>query len=277
MQLNKGGLTFEDVLQSLYVQGQNMNTVEVNSHSMLILGILVPALTTKGQIKLQMPREIVGNDSGFIKSILNLIYVKCGGTDFPMVEEFKTDAIMFLKNKLNMQQQQQLPKYQELHQQHQPQHQQPGGNKNSDYHFAGGLGNDSSSYGMMNRPPNEMLMNNNINPILLNNMAARKNPAMMAAPGGGYGMPGSAGMGALSAMQAQNTAGAAGSSKPNTGLSADSELPDDHKQTASRIEFEKSEPIVRLLAQVRKVGMDVLFPQSTHDKVRDLIFDAIPI
>lgn len=33
-------------------------------------------------------------------------------------------------------------------------------------------------------------------------------------------------------------------------------------------EFEKSEPIIRFLAQVRKMGMDVLFPQSTHDKVR---------
>jgi hypothetical protein len=33
-------------------------------------------------------------------------------------------------------------------------------------------------------------------------------------------------------------------------------------------ETEKAEPIIRFLAQVRKMGMDVLFPQSTHDKVR---------
>ena len=46
----------------------------------------------------------------------------------------------------------------------------------------------------------------------------------------------------------------------------DSDLPDDHKQS-QRFDYEKSEPIVRLLAQVRKVGMDILFPQSTHDKV----------
>eukprot|EP01034_Spumella_vulgaris_P022618 gene22618-28755_t len=58
-------------------------------------------------------------------------------------------------------------------------------------------------------------------------------------------------------------------------LVPDSDLPDDHKQTASRIEFEKSEPIVRLLAQVRKVGMDILFPQSTHDKILACIFVAI--
>lgn len=32
-------------------------------------------------------------------------------------------------------------------------------------------------------------------------------------------------------------------------------------------DIEKSEPIVRLLAKVRKVGMDILFPQSVHDKV----------
>jgi len=46
----------------------------------------------------------------------------------------------------------------------------------------------------------------------------------------------------------------------------DSDLPDDRK-SSNRIDYEKSEPIVRLLAQVRKVGMDILFPQSTHDKV----------
>lgn len=34
-----------------------------------------------------------------------------------------------------------------------------------------------------------------------------------------------------------------------------------------RLDCEKSEPIVRLLAQVRKIGMDILFPQITHDKV----------
>jgi hypothetical protein len=34
-----------------------------------------------------------------------------------------------------------------------------------------------------------------------------------------------------------------------------------------RNEFEKAEPFVRLLAHVRKLGMDILFPQSTHDKV----------
>ena len=30
---------------------------------------------------------------------------------------------------------------------------------------------------------------------------------------------------------------------------------------------EKTEPIIKLLAHVRKVGMDIIFPQITHDKV----------
>jgi hypothetical protein len=34
------------------------------------------------------------------------------------------------------------------------------------------------------------------------------------------------------------------------------------------VEIEKSEPIVRLLAHIRKGGMDILFPQISHDKVR---------
>lgn len=46
------------------------------------------------------------------------------------------------------------------------------------------------------------------------------------------------------------------------------DLADDYRSgMLTRIECEKSEPIVRLLAQVRKVGMDILFPQITHDKV----------
>ena len=56
----------------------------------------------------------------------------------------------------------------------------------------------------------------------------------------------------------------------------DYDLPDDHKSN-TRIDYEKSEPIVRLLAQVRKVGMDILFPQSTHDKILACIFVAIKV
>lgn len=41
------------------------------------------------------------------------------------------------------------------------------------------------------------------------------------------------------------------------------------------VDIEKSEPIVRFLAQVRKMGMDVLFPQSAHDKVNKLFFTPI--
>ncbi len=204
LQLSKGGLTFEDVLQSLYIQGQNMNTVDVNSHSMLILGILVPALTTKGQIKLQMPREIVGNDSNFVKSILNLMYVKCGNIDYPYIEEFKMEAITFLKNKLN-----------------QPRFQDPG----SSYH--GQPGNVSA--------PDNFVQN------------------MLQRP------------------QVIDSTGAAFSRKlplQKNSVGPESDLPEDvSRPPTSRIEFEKSEPIVRLLAQVRKVGMDILFPQSTHDKV----------
>lgn len=41
------------------------------------------------------------------------------------------------------------------------------------------------------------------------------------------------------------------------------------------IEIEKSEPIVRLLAHVRKGGMDILFPQISHDKMLACIYVAI--
>lgn len=54
------------------------------------------------------------------------------------------------------------------------------------------------------------------------------------------------------------------------------DLNEDYRSSSlSRIECEKSEPIVRLLAQVRKIGMDILFPQITHDKILACIFAAI--
>ena len=37
--------------------------------------------------------------------------------------------------------------------------------------------------------------------------------------------------------------------------------------TPPRVDFERTESIIRLLAHVRKVGMDILFPQIIHDKV----------
>lgn len=39
----------------------------------------------------------------------------------------------------------------------------------------------------------------------------------------------------------------------------------------ARKNIETCEPIVRFLAQIRKQGMDILFPQDTHDKVCDSV------
>jgi hypothetical protein len=43
----------------------------------------------------------------------------------------------------------------------------------------------------------------------------------------------------------------------------------------NKTEAELSEPIVKLLAQVRKQGMDILFPKSTHDKILAAIYVAV--
>lgn len=197
-QMSKGGLTFEDVLQSLYSQGQALNGIEINAHSMLILGILVPALTSKGQIKLQIPREIVSSEAAFIKSILNLIYQKCNNVEYPFVEEFKNESMLYLQNK--------------------------GAGKLSEPLGSGGNGQPFI-------PPSDSTSPRNSADLTGNGVQRNSHNAALSS------------------------------------LYADCDLPDDHKAAANRIEFEKSEPIVRLLAQVRKVGMDILFPQSTHDKV----------
>eukprot|EP01036_Dinobryon_divergens_P027985 gene27985-36856_t len=69
-----------------------------------------------------------------------------------------------------------------------------------------------------------------------------------------------------------NLAGKKNSSR-SVSVSVDPGLPDG--KPSQRFDYEKSDPIVRLLAQVRKVGMDILFPQGTHDKILACIFVAI--
>jgi hypothetical protein len=176
------------------MQNQSISNEELTAHSALIIeGSLVPAVTAKGEIKLQMTRELVGNEYLFLKGLFNVISGKCEITDYPFVEEFRRDIAVHSNNRFNKLSRQRM-----------------------DDHDMG-MGGDMSN--MRGKPAK--VAHHHIMPIV------------------------------------------------------DTDLPSDVKGTSSRIDYEKSEPIVRLLAQVRKVGMDILFPQSTHDKILVCIFVAI--
>ncbi len=198
LQLSKGGMMFDDVMQSLSMSGQELSPAELNAHGALLFeSVLIPS---PGQ-KLQLNRDVIANDSSFIRHILNTIYQRCGGQEYPAVEEFNMEAFMFLKGNYS--------------------------NMNS----SDSLSNQHRSSFNTHAQPHNVQSNYQSN-------------------------------------QKRYTPGSESLFKkfPPSEVNDTAEF-DDYRSPLSRIEFEKSEPIVRLLAQVRKVGMDILFPQSTHDKV----------
>jgi uncharacterized membrane protein YgcG len=171
LQVNKGSILYEDILQSLTCVMRDTNAQELNAHAALLFeACLCPIVNSKSQMTLQMKPELINNEHAFIKNLLYVMYSRTGGMEAPTVEEFKADAIVFLKS-------------------------------------------------CTPPPPPPQYP-----PRVIADLAA------------------------------------IGIAQP---------------PLQSRIEFEKSEPIIRLLAQLRKIGMDILFPQTVHDKVLACIFVAI--
>lgn len=184
LQVNRGSILYDDILQSLNGSGGDieLNAPELNAHAALLFeACLAPVINAKSQMTLQMKAEIINNDHAFIKSLLYVMYSRTGGIECAPVEDFKAEAISFLK-------------------------------KNP-------------------QPP--------VPPVA---------PTVSA-----YGRMGNANDPVY------------GGSNGATAYRAE-----DPRAPGQQLDVEKSEPIVKLLAEVRKVGMDVLFPQTVHDKVRNI-------
>ncbi len=66
LQLSKGGMMFDDVMQSLSMSGQELSPAEINAHGALLFeSVLIPS---PGQ-KLQLNRDVIANDSSCIRHI----------------------------------------------------------------------------------------------------------------------------------------------------------------------------------------------------------------
>jgi hypothetical protein len=217
--MSKGSILYDDILQSLTLSGREMSAQDLNAHAALLYeAVLAPVVNSKNQMTLQMKSEVIANDQAFIKSLLYVMYSRTGGAEFPLVEEFKAEAIAFLKsnpNALSSQAHAAFPVAPSLA--------AVDAAFNESFGGQAGFNNFNNPAGF--KPPRGAVGSMDPN-------AAKRNPQrMITDPGEMIGMD-------PAQMSLQQ-----------------------------RIEFEKSEPIVRLLAQVRKVGMDILFPQSVHDKV----------
>jgi hypothetical protein len=192
-----------------------LNVNDSNAHAALLVeSTLIPLFTPSGQIQLQMIRDIINNINNFILSIINIIYMKCENTHYPLMDEFCTEANAFLQSTIGISSSSSMsPQPLTLHsqlliQQH--------------HHH------NSNRYHTIKQHHNNHNNHHNYQQLRYHDKEKRDHHHH---------------------QQQQNNSS------------------DDNSKPNYRIEFEKSEPIIRLLAQVRKVGMDILFPQQVHDKV----------
>jgi hypothetical protein len=228
LQLNKGAFSLDEVLQCLSMRGLEMSTADLNAHAALIYeGILSPVAVAGNHMMLQMNRDVIGNESNFLKSLLNALYSRCGGMEYTTVEQFNMEAFMYLKH-FN------APKPSTFVM-------QPPAAFN-------GRRPIPTSQSFSNFPPRSMQPSLMHQPTRqLSSFPQQQFTSQQQQPR----MP----------LPTQDH------SQKRLSHMFSSEMIDESR-IMGRIEFEKSEPIVRLLAQVRKVGMDILFPQCAHDKVK---------
>lgn len=225
LQISKGSILYDDIMQSLALSARDMTAQEINAHAALVYeAVLTPMINSKNQMVLQLKQDVIANDPNFVKSVLYVLYARAGGMDNPAVEEFKAEANLFLKSSAPPAN---IPAYP--------------------------LAPKLTSTGEGQQPPADSYGRDDAQPSSTNNgrHSTQSYNERFSNQAGEYSP--------FPATAHASTNGASPNSREAVG--------EDVTFPSSRIEFGKSEPIIRLLAQVRKVGMDILFPQSVHDKV----------
>ena len=250
---------------------------------------------------LQLKPELVANDQNFVKSILYVMYSRSGGVEMKCIEDFKAEAIAFLKangtfnsgappmnpaanyaSKMMQPDLDSRTSTDPLFNGSKPAGYGPGLQSGNSYNPSSATGGASGQY----RDPRAASM-----PDQRGGMPPSLGGGNMSMNGYGNYPPSNYNQSPPSQSQGYDPRGDPRGydardvrdprgyppaqplerrvPPPARGMppSGPPDAPNMDPTLVSRIEFEKSEPIIRLLAQVRKVGMDILFPQSVHDKV----------
>ena len=260
IQLNRGCISYDDVIQSLHLSGQgNIIFSDINAHAAVIMesAISSPVVSTRNQT-VQLSKEVVGNDVNFIRNILNFLYSRTSGADHPSIDELKHEAAAFF----------QISQYP-----NRPgQDYAPGVDFRGKQESLSRLPSSSANYGQEYSSNRSTYADHHL-PQYSGMMKQRSSYLDQEPP--------------LSHMAEDQLLVPPLPPPPHhlNHQQSSSHQPYHHQHgfqqhyhgnqyhqqhqrpMYNRVEFERSEPIVRLLAQVRKVGMDILFPQSTHDKV----------
>eukprot|EP01038_Epipyxis_sp_PR26KG_P010038 gene10038-13496_t len=308
VQLNNGCITTDDVIH-IFSDGlsqQSLNSIEKNVYISLILeSVLVPIIGFNNSLQLVMKEDKVNNEFNFISGVLSYIKGKCGGNELlyqplvsfqqeanhyftyasenalqsvvpplgrpqgysPSISNYKRMEVLPVGNALVQPPSNPRSRSAQYKQAHMPpMHQQQYGRYSNPRSSEVDVP-QSNFYGV-SKPSNNYFPNSN------NSHFAGGNRFL----GSGYLPP--------SAFHQQNY--------PNPGHQP--QQPDMNRQRSSRAsgignedfhynqnfssynkdrDKEKSEVITRLLALLRKAGMDILFPQNTHDKILACIYSAV--
>jgi hypothetical protein len=237
-QRTKGVITINDIKESLVIAGQNLDETQILAHVRLLLESWAsPSLNAQGQLILKLTSDTLKHESNAIKTLVANVYAKSGPQEVTSTENFYWDAQKYLGSKypgqvVEMTMQSSVsPSVVSLSGQQQQQQHMSTMSINGNGSGVGGEGGGGGDF-------------------FVPSGAYRKQPMSSSSAylshGGGNG-GGGGGLGGLPLQQQHQQ-----------------QIPTSTYLTSF---VEKTEPIIKLLAQVRKVGMDILFPQVTHDKV----------
>jgi hypothetical protein len=275
LQMNKGNVSFEDIVQCLNLgSGPEVTSVELNAHAALIYeGALVPVLTTKGPL-LRLSKELLANDANFLKAVITVMYAHGGGVEHPAIEDFKVEATKFLKKSISTVSSapyiqsfvpQSSSESVENNIMNRPSSMSIGGTT------ATTTAGDLSSLAIQTKPMTtaesfslqQQQQQAQQQPLVPGRISALPSPSVASQQQGLYSSNVSSVSGIPSQQQQMfNT------NNPNFGAPV-RRFSDPIEEARGPIsDIEKTEPIIRLLAHIRKEGMDILFPQIIQDKVR---------
>jgi hypothetical protein len=278
LQMNKGNVSFEDIVQCLNLgSGPEVTSVELNAHAALIYeGALVPVLTTKGPL-LRLSKELLANDANFLKAVITVMYAHGGGVEHPAIEDFKIEATKFLKKSISTVSSAPSEAI----------------SNNNNQSFVPQSLSESVENNIMNRPSSMSLggsttttggdLSIQTKPMTTadsfsQSLQQQQQQQQPLVPGRISALPSPS---VASQLYSSNVSSVSGmnpsqqqqqqmfnTNNPNFGAPV-RRFSDPIEEARGPIsDIEKTEPIIRLLAHIRKEGMDILFPQIIQDKVR---------
>lgn len=183
---------------------------------------------------------MLANDANFLKGVITVMYAHGGGAEHPSIEEFKVEATSFLKKSISTTNPAPVDAV-ALNPEAEPQ-----GRVASSGSFS--LPNDTGLSVSKPLAPAPEFKPANFSPASL---SVQGQQPQQGFPGSAFPAPPPGINPQLAALRRGPPA-----PEPEPVLS----------------EIEKTEPIVRLLAHIRKEGMDILFPQIIQDKVEKVFF-----